>query len=88
MILSPWRTGAAFGAILGLWHLAWSAAVAFGVAQAILDFVLWIHFIDLPARIAPFSPGRAGILVATTAVIGFGLGWLFAVIWNGLRKGT
>lgn len=85
MTISPWRTGVAVGAVLGLWHLLWSICVAFGAASAILDFVMWIHFIDVPIRIAPFSAELAGLLILVTTALGFGAGYVFAAIWNWLH---
>jgi len=66
MTISPWRTGVALGALMGGWHLAWSALVALGWAQAVVDFILWIHFIEISAHIAPFKWELAAILVALT----------------------
>jgi hypothetical protein len=80
------RTGFAVGAVLGLWHLIWSVLVAVGAAQAVIGFVLWVHFIDVPVRIAPFSIGIAAMLVAVTSLVGFAIGYVFAVVWNRLHQ--
>ena len=85
MRFDPLRTGAAVGAIFGVWHLAWAALVAFGVAKALLDFLLWLHFLSLSIELAPFDIGRAVLLVAFTAGVGGGLGALFALVWNGFQ---
>ena len=84
-MISPWRTGLALGGAVGLWHLAWSAVVAFGAAQMFIDFILRIHFIDLTVRIAPFNMQFAVTLVALTACIGFVAGAVFAGLWNWLH---
>lgn len=86
MILSPWRTGVALGGLIGLAHLVWCGFVAVGAAQAIVDFVLRIHFFQLAVQIAPFDAGLAAVLVAITAAFGFVLGAAFAVIWNRLHE--
>jgi hypothetical protein len=87
MRLDPLRTGCAVGAVLGLSHLAWAALVAFGGAQRVLHFVLWLHFVNLPVSLAPFEVGRAVVLVVFTAVMGGVLGVVFAMVWNGLHRG-
>jgi hypothetical protein len=55
-----------------------------GAQQALIDFVFWMRFIQPVYVIEPFSPGRAGILVAVTATVGYGVGYLFALLWNRL----
>jgi hypothetical protein len=82
MRLHPLRTGIAFGAFLGLWHALWSGLVATGAAQAVLDFVLRIHFLQLDVRLAPFDAGLAALLVGVTASVGFVFGLVFAALWN------
>ena len=82
MILNPCRAGLALGAAVGSFHLLWSALVAGGVAQQILAFILWLHFIQLTVRIAPFDPGVAAMLVGVTAALGFVGGATFAALWN------
>jgi thiamine transporter ThiT len=86
MTLSPVRTGLAVGLFAGLWHLAWSSLVALGRAQAVIDFILWIHFIDVPVRLQPFDTARAATLILVTGGLGFAAGWLLAFIWNGLHS--
>jgi hypothetical protein len=85
MTLSPLRTGLALGALVAAWHLVWSVLVAAGLAQRVLDFVLWVHFIEVPARIAPFDAVLAATLVAVTFALGFVMGWVLAALWNGLK---
>lgn len=85
-MISPWRTGFALGAFLGLSHLIWSAVVAFGAAQPLIDFLLRIHFIEMTVHVSAFDPALAGTLVVATSVIGFVLGTAFAAIWNTLQE--
>jgi len=84
-MISPWRTGAALGVAIGSYHLLWSALVAAGVAQAVIDFILKIHFIDVAVRVAPFNAGLAVTLVAVTTAVGFAAGVIFAWCWNWLH---
>lgn len=85
-MISPWRTGFALGAFLGLSHLIWAAVVAFDAAQALIGFVLRIHFIEATVQVIPFDPALAGTLVVATSVIGFLTGAAFAAIWNTLQE--
>lgn len=86
MRLDPLRTGAAFGAVVALAHLFWAALVALGWAGALLDFILWIHFLNVPVQIAPFEWTRSGILIVVTFLLSFPLGAGFAAIWNRLHS--
>lgn len=85
-ILNPNRAGLAFGTLLGGLHAIWSITVALGWAQAIMDFVFWMHMIKPVYIVGPFSFGIALILVAVTGAIGFVGGFVFATIWNWLHQ--
>lgn len=80
------RAGLILGAFLGLFHLVWAIMVAVGFAQAILDFIYKIHFLNNPFTIQAFSVGNAALLVLVTAAVGFVGGWILAFLWNALRK--
>ena len=81
-MLSSWRTGLALGVSLGLYHLFWAILVSSGLAQLVVDFILKIHFIELPLTIAPFDPGLAALLVLMTTLVGGLTGAIFAGVWN------
>ena len=76
------KAGLALGALLGLFHLSWAVLIALGWAQPVIDFVLWLHMIKPFMTVEAFSFVRAAGLVVFTAVFGYVLGWVFAVLWN------
>ena len=86
MRANPLKVAIVFGLFLGLWHACWAALVAIGVAQKLLDFVFWMHFIAPPYHVEPFALARAGILVAVTFGVGLIGGFIGALIWNALHR--
>jgi hypothetical protein len=86
MVMNPWRAGLVIGAFLGLFHAAWASLVAAGAAQPLADFILRIHFIDLPFKVAPFDLPTAALLVLVTSAIGWFGGVFLALLWNRLHK--
>jgi len=80
------KAGLVVGTVYCGWHLCWSVLVAVRLAQPIIDFVFWMHFIKPIYVIEPFEIVRAAILVAVTSSIGFVIGSVFALIWNALHK--
>ncbi len=84
--IEPIKAGLVFGILMGAFHLGWALLVAAGWAQAVVDFVLWMHFIKPIYLIAPFAVGTAAVLVAVTAATGFVLAFLFAILWNNFHR--
>jgi hypothetical protein len=80
------KAGLVLGAVIGGWHLCWSALVALKWAQPVIDFIFWIHFIKPIYVIEPFNVTRAAILLIVTAGVGFLFGSVFALIWNTVHK--
>ena len=80
------KAGLVLGAVIGGWHLCWSALVALQWAQPVIDFIFWIHFIKPIYVIEPFEIVRAAILVIVTAGVGFLVGSVFALTWNAVQR--
>lgn len=84
--LPPFRTAAAFAALLALSHTVWAALVLVGWAQPLTDFIFRLHFINPPSSIAPFDGGRAALLVAFTGTVGAVVGLVVALVWNAAQR--
>ena len=82
MRIRPLKLAFALGLFLGLWHVCWSALVYTGLAQRVLDFVFWMHFIAPPYHVEAYDPGRAGLLVGLTGAFGWTVGLIAGYIWN------
>ena len=80
------KVGIVVGSLFGLWHLTWSLLVAFGGAQAVINWAFRLHFIQPPYIITAFNVATAVTLIVVTAAIGFVMGWLFGAIWNWLHS--
>lgn len=80
------KAGLAFGGLMGSCHLLWALLVALGLAQPIIDFIFWMHFIKPIYVIGPFNIGTALVLVGATTLIGYAMGVIFAGIWNLLQR--
>lgn len=82
--LNPSKAAISVGTVVGAWHLMWVTLVAIGVAKAVMDFVLKLHFIQLDYELAPFAMSTAIMLIGLTFAIGALFGFLFALVWNWL----
>lgn len=78
--------GLVLGLLLGGLHLLWALLVASGVAQPLMDFIFWLHFIWPVYVIEGFDPLRAAGLVLLTAAIGYAIGGAFALLWNRVHR--
>ncbi|HSD98272.1 MAG TPA: hypothetical protein VLB73_01060 [Patescibacteria group bacterium] len=74
------------GIFLGVWHAMWSLLILVGVAQPLLDFIFWAHMLSTPFRVTGFSLTQAIVLVLVTFAVGYIGGWVFAKVWNMMRK--
>lgn len=85
-MVNPNKVGLVIGALIGGWHLVWSALVFLGGAQPILDFIFWAHMIQPVYVIKPFDLSAALTLILITAVGGYVFGFVGAIIWNRLHR--
>ena len=79
---NPVKVGLVFGIFVALAHAGWSALVAVGQAQKLVNFIFWAHFIAPAWRVEPFDAMRAGILVGVTFAVAFIAGVVASLIWN------
>jgi hypothetical protein len=85
-MVNPNKVGLVIGALIGGWHLIWSALVLLHWAQPILDFIFWAHMIRPVYIVKSFDPAAAVTLIIITAAFGYILGLLGAIIWNRLHR--
>ncbi|MFA6519907.1 MAG: hypothetical protein WCT41_03765 [Candidatus Paceibacterota bacterium] len=85
--IDPRKTALTVGAFIGGWHVVWSLLVAFGWAQALIDFILWAHMISVPWIVKPFDLTASATLIVVTWVVGCVFGYIFARIWNRMHRG-
>ena len=86
MKLNVQKTALMFGTFAGLMHTIWSLLVALGFAQAYLNWMMGLHFLQNPFTIAPFNFTTAVALIAVTSALGYLVGFVFSTVWNRLNK--
>lgn len=84
--LSPTKTGLAVGKLAGSLHVIWSALVAFGWAQTLVDFSMWAHMVNVRVVVEPFDLSAAVAVIVVASLVGYLVGYLFARIWNWLYR--
>jgi hypothetical protein len=83
MQINPMRVGAIFGLLIGLGHACWAGLVVSGLAQKLIDFIFWLHFLAPSFQVQPFDLTLAVILVGVTFLVGLAVGEIF---WNMLAR--
>ncbi len=84
--MCPRKTAITFAVLFGGMHLVWSILVAFGWAQALMDFIFWAHMISSSFIIKPFDAGATITLIVVTSIIGAIFGYFMAIVWNRLHR--
>ena len=79
------KVALAVGTFAGLWHLAWSLLIAFGLAEPLLNFIFALHSLNNPYILQPFNLGRSVGLILLTSILGYVAGTIFASIWNSIH---
>jgi len=74
------------GTFAGLFHLVWGLLIAFGLAQALLDFIYNLHSLNNPFTVMSFDLMRTIGLIIVTFLMGYIFGYVFAALWNKLHK--
>lgn len=78
------RLGMVFAAVTAAWHVAWSTLVATGQGQRVMDFVFRMHGLRSDVVVEPFDAGMAALLAVVAAVMGYVVGAVSGLVWNGL----
>ncbi len=63
-------------------HAIWALAIALGIGQWFLDFILPLHFIDSLYNVMAFNFLNAMVLIVLAFAGGYVATWLFVWIWN------
>jgi hypothetical protein len=80
--LHPIKVATTVALLMACIHFGWALLVAFGVAQSLLNFIFWLHFITPVYTIQPFSWIVALGLVLFTSTASFFAALLFVYLWN------
>ena len=86
--LNKAKTGLVLGLFMAIAHAAWVIIVGLGVAQGLIDWVSKMHLMENPYIVSDFNLSTAIGLLVMTFVVGYILGWVFAALWNGLKKSS
>ncbi len=86
MEINNYKAGLILGSFLGLWHVAWSVLVASNLAEALLNWILWLHMMNVSIHIEAFDLMRSVLLVLVTSFVGFIGGFVLATLWNFIHR--
>lgn len=80
------KLGLAVAILVGGGHLLWSLLVAGGWAQALINFKLRMHFLEMPINVAGFDLGTAILLVLVATAFGYAFGRIIGAVCNWVNK--
>lgn len=76
------KLGLVIGSYAAIVHLVWVILVALGLAQPLINFIVRLHFIDFPHKIASFDFVNAILLIVIAFIAGYIGGYIIGTIWN------
>lgn len=82
------QVGLLFAVIIGGVHIIWSLLVFLGLGQALLDFIMWVHMINISFTVGPFDLMASATLIVVTSIIGYLIGVAVATAWEKIHDGT
>lgn len=85
-MLDTQKTGLALGLFLAAVHAVWQVLVWIGSAQSFIGWAVKLHSVKMTVSVLPFNLSSAITLVVATFALGYVFGWVFALIWNKVRK--
>ena len=84
--LNPRKVGMVTGVFFGGLHFVWSLVILVGWAQPLLNFFLMLHMLQPLLVVDSYSVSMMLALVLVTTILGYFIGYLYAIIWNRLYK--
>lgn len=81
-MLNKSRVALFFGVMMGALHFLWSLLVATGFGKVYVDWILNLHFIDVPVTVLKFDFVKMLELVCFTFLVGLVAGYILAALWN------
>jgi Na+-translocating ferredoxin:NAD+ oxidoreductase RnfD subunit len=82
MVRSKNQAGIALGALFGLMHTLWVAAVGVGIGQPIVDALESGHFLSSNYSVTAFDPVTALTGIIGAVIAGYIIGWIFIYVYN------
>ncbi|MEK7530845.1 MAG: hypothetical protein AAB573_03170 [Patescibacteria group bacterium] len=80
------KVALAIAAIAVVVHVVWSIVVAIGLGQWWVDFILGLHFLQVPVVVQSFDIVTAIELWVVVGVVGYIVGFVIAHVWNWVHK--
>ena len=76
------KIGLVLAVLFGGGHVVWSLFVLLGWTQPLVNFIFWAHMIQTVPVVGSFDLVASGTLVVVTAVLGYVVGNIVAIVWN------
>lgn len=82
--ISTHRSGKLFGLIFAASHAAWIWFVTSEISESAVETVARTNFVEYEDTV-DFDLSLTGAGLAIALIAGYGMGGLFALIWNGIE---